>query len=131
MAKFAHQKNILFPVIRDLANGLSVTCFEDQWINPVFIEDIAEVLKRAFQQKLTGVFHLGTRRTFTRVELGEFLAKTLGYDPRLIKYARLSEARFSEPRPSHHLLNSEKVSAILDFQFCEIEDAALDLVCSP
>jgi dTDP-4-dehydrorhamnose reductase len=118
MSRTAHAKNILFPVIRELAAGRRINCLEDQWINPVFVEDIATILKT---RTLNGTFHLGTKRTFTRVELGRFLAQSLGYNSDLILAVKMKA--FSEIRPSHNLLNCEKIA----FTFCEIEEALPDL----
>jgi len=44
MSMTAHPKNILLPVIRNLSAGIPTRCFEDQWLNPVFVEDIAELI---------------------------------------------------------------------------------------
>jgi dTDP-4-dehydrorhamnose reductase len=118
MSRTAHPKNILFPVLRELAAGKKIACLEDQWINPVFVEDIAEVL---MQKDINGIFHLGTKRIFTRVELGRFLAQSLRYNSDLVIPEKMKA--FSETRPSRNLLNCEKIA----FAFCEIEEALPDL----
>jgi dTDP-4-dehydrorhamnose reductase len=127
MSKTTHPRNILLPVIQSLCASKPIGCFEDQWLNPVFVEDIAEVIKCASRQALSGVYHLGTRRIFTRFELAIFLAKSLGYDPALIQAIRLKDMRFSEPRPTHNTLDCRKIESALGFRFTEIEDAITDL----
>lgn len=127
MSKFAQPKNILLPVIRDLAASKPVRCFQDQRLNPVFVEDIAEVLKVAFDRRLRGIYHLGTRRVFTRFELAKFLAVALGYNADLVQSLRMSEVDFSEPRPTHNTLNCDKIETALGFRFTEIEEALPDL----
>lgn len=127
MSKCVHPKNILYPIIQNLAANREVRCFEDQWLNPVFIEDIAEVLKRALNTPLRGVFHLGTKKIFSRAELGRFLATTLGYDPYLIKSILMADMNVSEQRPTHNVLNCDFINDIIDFRFQEIEDVVIEL----
>lgn len=126
MSKNAHPKNILIPMITNLKAHKVSRCFEDQYLNPVFIEDIAEVLKLAILQKLTGLFHLGTRRVFTRAELGRFIAKTMGADFGLIESIRMSEIKFSEIRPTNNSLNCQKIEKALDFSFAEVEESIIE-----
>ncbi len=127
MSKDAHPKNILLPLLQSISESRPIYCFEDQWLNPVFVEDIAEVLKLAFQKKLRGTFHLGTERIFSRAELGRFLAVSLGCDPKLIQSSRMSDMNFSETRPRYNTLNCDKVKTQLCFRFHEVEDAIFDI----
>lgn len=127
MSKTSHAKNILFPILKNLSANKTTHAFEDQWLNPVFIEDISEVIKRSRDSQLNGIFHLGTRQIFTRYELGQFLASSLGYDPNLIQPIKMQNMTFSEPRPSHNTLNCKKIENALDFKFTEIADALKEL----
>lgn len=127
MSKTAHAKNILLPIIRDLKSQKPVRCFKDQWINPVFVEDIAKIIQVAEAKGLKGHFHLGTRRVFSRVELAQFLATSLGLNPDLIEPISMSEIRFSEKRPNHNVLDCHKIETAAGFRFSEIEDEILSL----
>lgn len=122
MSKTAHSKNILLPILRSLKESQPIRCFEDQWLNPVFVEDIAEVIQASCERDLSGVFHVGTRRVFNRAELGRFLATKLGYDPQLIQSISMGDIRFSEPRPTHNVLDCRKIEKALDFRFTEVEE---------
>jgi dTDP-4-dehydrorhamnose reductase len=123
MSRTRHPRNILYPLIRDLAAGKVSRCAEDQRLTPVFIEDIAAALTAAIRQDLSGTFHLGTRRVYTRAELGRFLASSLGFEPKLIESIRLADIGTSEPRPTNNALNCVKIEQALDFSFLEIADS--------
>lgn len=123
MSKTLHARNILTPILRSLQAGQTVNCFVDQWINPVFVEDVAAVLKIAQARSLRGQFHLGTRGVYTRADLGRHLAMALNLDPNLIVPIRMAEVPVSEPRPSHNLLACGKIESAADFCFTELEDA--------
>lgn len=127
MSKTIHKKNILLPILKNLNEGLVSNCFKDQFLNPVFVEDIANVLTKAIRAELVGLFHLGTKKLLTRYELGILLANLFNYDEKLIKSTSMSDMTFSEPRPTNNMLNCEKIEKVLEFKFCEIQEAYLEL----
>jgi dTDP-4-dehydrorhamnose reductase len=127
MSKTPHPRNILAPLIRSLSEGKAARCFVDQWINPVFVEDIAEALTRAMAKELKGTFHLGTRRIFSRMDLGLLLAASLKLDAKLVQPIRIADVKPSEPRSHHDTILCSKIEEALGLRFTEIEDAIPDL----
>jgi dTDP-4-dehydrorhamnose reductase len=127
MSKTNHPKNILYPIIKNLKENKISNCFQDQFLNPVFVEDIAKVITNSINEKISGIFHLGTKTLFNRYELGLFLAKNLNYDVQLIKPTSMKDITFSEIRPNNNMLNCSLIEKTLRFDFCEIEDAFSDL----
>jgi dTDP-4-dehydrorhamnose reductase len=127
MSKTNHPKNILYPIIKNLKERKISNCFEDQFLNPVFVEDIAKVVTNSINEKISGIFHLGTKTLFNRYELGIFLAKNLNYDVQLIKPTSMKDITFSESRPNNNMLNCALIETTLHFQFCEIEEAFSEL----
>lgn len=127
MSKTNHPKNILYPIIKNLKEGKVSNCFEDQFLNPVFVEDIARVIKNSIYEDITGIFHLGTQTLFNRYELGLFLAKNLNYDSNLINPTLMKNMTFSEGRPNNNMLDCTRVEKNLSFKFCEIKEAFSEL----
>lgn len=127
MSQTSHPKNILSPIIKNLKEGKTSLCFEDQLLNPVFVEDIAKVIINSVSKKISGIFHLGTKTLFNRYELGLFLARHLNYDEQLIKPISMKDVTFSESRPYNNMLNCALIEKTLNFQFCEIEEALTEL----
>ena len=123
MSMTTHPKNILYAVIRNLLVGTATKCFTDQWINPVFVEDIAEIIKLSCLKNIGGVFHLGTRQVMSRYEIGRLLADLLGCNPDLIQPSSLQSLLVSEPRPTHNVLSCRKIELALNFRFKEMIDA--------
>lgn len=122
MAKSFHAKNILQPVVRSLKEQKSIRLFEDQWLNPVFVEDIAAVVKKASESGLSGTFHLGTRKIYSRAEIGRVIADFLGLSHKLLKPGYMKDVKTSEPRPHCNTLNCEKVEKALEFRFTELAE---------
>lgn len=127
MSKSLHPRNILSPLLQAFAQNKPARCFTDQWINPVFVEDIAEIVRLAAEKKLNGTFHLGTKKIFSREELGLFLADALGHDAALIQPIQMADIAFSEKRSHHNTIACGKIEKALGFRFCEVEDALAEL----
>jgi dTDP-4-dehydrorhamnose reductase len=126
VSKTRHPKNILNPIIENLKLQKTIRLFEDQYLNPVFTEDIAAVVEKSMKTQLSGVFHLGTRKVYTRADLGRAVASHFNFDSRLIKPGYLKDAVTSEPRPHHNTLSCKKTEEALDFKFTEIAQGLED-----
>lgn len=128
MSLTSHPKNILWPIIKNLSENKCTGCFHDQWINPVFVEDIATALKLCMKKGISGIYHLGTRKMMSRYQIGQLLADLLDCNPELIQPTSRHEVFFSEPRPSHHTLDCRKIESTLNFQFKEIFEVKEQLI---
>lgn len=127
MAKFSHSRNILSPVVERLSRSEPVKCFTDQWVNPVFIEDVAQVVQSSIKKNLVGTFHLGTRQVYSRQEMGELLAEAFGFSKDLVQPIKIADLKFSEPRSHHNTISCSKIEKALGFHFCELQDALVEL----
>lgn len=127
MSKTTHPKNILYETINNIRLEKSMKCFQDQWITPVLLEDIAKIVRLSLDHHLSGEFHLATRQIYSRFELAELLANAFGRGENLINGIKMSDVTFSEPRPTHNILSGKKIESALGFEFQEILPLAQDL----
>ena len=130
MSKNLHPKNILTPVIQNLKSATPVKLFEDQWLNPVFTEDIASVIEKSIHADLSGEFHLGTRTVYNRLGLGQKTAEILGLKSEWIQPSRMKDISLSERRPSHNVLQCQKIENALGFKFTELDEGLRELAIS-
>lgn len=128
ISKSAHPRNILFQVVQDLRASKAIRAFEDQYLDPVFVEDIARVVDAACTHHLNGTYNLGTRRIFTRDELARFLAVSADCDPTLVQAIKITDLNFSERRPNHNTLDCSKIEMALGFRFTEVAEGINELV---
>ncbi len=133
MSRTPHPKSILQAIIRPLTQNQDIRPFHDQWMTPVFVEDIAEVLAHPKLTNLSGTFHLATKRVFTRNELTRLIRdQYLPQSRSQITPMSLTEIPTLEKRPHYNTLDASKIAEALDFRFREIEEelpAVLDLAC--
>lgn len=116
-----HPKNILTQITLPLRTGKDINAFEDQWITPVFIEDIAQILCHQKLENLSGTYHLATKTSYTRYELAHLIKGRLGLkNESKIFPSSLKDFQTTEKRPCFNTLDSTKISSALDFVFTEI-----------
>jgi len=90
--------------------------FVDQWITPVFIEDIAEVLAHLGLAKLSGIYHLATSTVYSRYELACMVSGSE------VIPTNLRDVKTLETRPQYNTLDSSKIRSELGIRFREIAE---------
>lgn len=93
-----------------------VTVVKDQFLKPVFIDQISEAIRLIIKKKKEGIFHLADTTRFNWVELAKTVAEVFGFDEKLIKETTY-EAFIKETdrirSPSDVSLNTKMSEAIL------------------
>jgi dTDP-4-dehydrorhamnose reductase len=110
MGMASHPRNILSQITTNSR------AFTDQWMTPVFIEDIARVIAHPKLEGLSGKYHLATKTPYTRYDLAMLMG-----NPSKIIPATMDDLTTLEKRPRFNTLNSEKICLALDFEFTEIK----------
>ena len=84
--------------LQRLALGLPTPGFTDAWFNPTYTFDLAAILRQCLERNLSGLFNCAARDSMTKFEFGVALARVFGFDPRLVRPARLKDASLAAPR---------------------------------
>lgn len=123
MSLESHPKNIISQAVRVLKSEKKIHAFVDQWITPVFLEDIAEVLAHPEMSQLSGVYHLATKTVYSRYELARLIKNQLdlkeGYE---VIPSKMAEFKTLERRPMYNTLNSDKICSAIGIRFREISE---------
>jgi dTDP-4-dehydrorhamnose reductase len=122
------KRNILWQVIESLEKNEAVKPFHDQFITPVFIEDVAEVAVRAIRAGLNGTFHLAASERMSRLELARRICDRMGKSRELIQPVSMADFDFGEPRGRIYTINSEKIRRALNFEFRKTEAGLASLL---
>jgi dTDP-4-dehydrorhamnose reductase len=115
-------RSILADAAARLRKGEPFACPEDQWITPVYIEDVARSVEVALKRGLSGTFHLATRELVTRLEVVKRVALEIGSDPSLARPCRVADLKTLVPRACHNSLDSQAFERAADFKFRELAD---------
>lgn len=103
-------------LLSSLSAGKEIPLFEDQFVSPSLADNVAEMLAELVERRLPGTFHVAGAEVVNRVQFGLALCEAFGFDARLVRPTRLSEAKLASPRPRHSGLRVEKVAAALKAQ---------------
>lgn len=68
----------------NLMAGKSVSAPDDQFANPILIDNLAELVLEATQKEMIGIAHLGGPDYVSRFDFACIFAEVFGYDPELI-----------------------------------------------
>lgn len=74
-SKTADEKDYIQKIIKSIKAGYSL--FNDQFLTPTYIPDLAVVLGQIASKRLSGVYHVATHPLTTPFEFGSYLAKNL------------------------------------------------------
>lgn len=118
-------RNILSQVISALEKEEVVRPFHDQFITPVFIEDVAKVTEQAILAGLSGIYHVAAEERVSRLELAQKICDRMGKPRELIRPISMADIDFGEPRGRIYTINSEKIRHDLGFEF---RDSAAGLI---
>ncbi len=121
MSQKNHPKNLISQLITTAARGDKIKSFVDQWMNPVFVEDIALVLSQAVEHQLSGIYHLGTRQVLSRFEFAQEAVKKFSLAPELVVPIQLIDIKFHENRSQYSVLNTNLITSKLNLKFMEFD----------
>lgn len=97
--------------LEHLEFGRPVPLYVDEWRSVVSVDDVARALWQLSQTDLTGTWHIGGPRRYSRAEFGRALCAKYGYDPALV-----TEAKRPADRPRDTSLDSSRLAYLLDWQ---------------
>jgi dTDP-4-dehydrorhamnose reductase len=100
-------------VLDRLRADSTVPGFTDVVFNPLFADDLAELLLTLVERDLRGVYHLAASDHVSKFEFGRRIAALFGFDPGRIVPVTFDMADLSAPRPRCTWLNVSKIESVL------------------
>jgi dTDP-4-dehydrorhamnose reductase len=122
LSKDLHPRSIVSGILKPILAGESAKVFVDQWITPVFVEDVCEVVGLAIRAGLCGTYHLAAPDLLSRYEFAKMVCQKLGLDPARLEAVRMSDLQWSEPRGTHNALDASRISQALNYSFTCVAD---------
>ena len=72
-------------VINNLKNRKNISVIDDQFNNPISVEDCSKIIDILISNKCNGIFHAGTNKVISRYDFAKIIATNSNYDSDLIK----------------------------------------------
>jgi dTDP-4-dehydrorhamnose reductase len=95
--------------LKEFINGQTVNGFDNVFFNPLFIQQIAEIIIGFIMSNkiIRGIYHVGSREAVNKFEFLEMLAKAFGFKVKINKTSMSQEGDVFK-RPMNTILNTEK-----------------------
>lgn len=100
-------------ILGKLERAENVPAFEDVHFSPLYVDDLGDVLGEIAERDLQGLYHVTASDGISKYEFARQLALAFGYDPGLVKRARLADAKLTAPRPLDTTLKNTRLAAAL------------------
>jgi len=106
--------NFVTWVLKKLRTGEKATLFQDQWITPTFVDDLAKALLELAEKDVSGTWHVAGPDCLDRPGCGRLIAKVFGLDERLVVSVPSSSVSLPAKRPRNSCLDVTKVEKLLN-----------------
>lgn len=107
------------------SSGKPVALFSDEFRTPVYVTDVAEIVKRivGMQRTQSSLYHVSGGLRLSRVQFGEMYAKVFGFPSSLIERVCQAERPTGVPRPKDVTLSIARIEQELGYRPHRIEEA--------
>lgn len=103
-------------LIRALGQGRPLRLFRDVFFNPLYVEDLCEILAELLESRATGVLNCGGAQSVSKLEFALRLAAAFGFPPPAYTPVSVADAALAAPRPLDMTMN---VDAMRRWRGCE------------
>ncbi len=87
--------------------------FEDVWMSPILVNDLADRLLSIMEQAHPGILHVTGRDCLSKAGFGRIVAKTFGFDPDLVEPTSVADAGLVASRARRPCLRVGRAEAWL------------------
>ena len=105
-----------------LKENKPVDPFIDQFNTPTLVDDLAKSITKIIETDISGLFHATGKTCINRYEFAVKLAKSFGYNDKLVFPVTSKEKKQNAPRPNSTCLDSSKLESAINFQFSNIDN---------
>ena len=110
-------------VVESLKNRKLITVVNDQWNNPTWTNDLANVISMIIDKDIVGLYHYGGKDFMNRFEFAKMIALAFGLDQTLIEPIATTELNWLAQRPLKSGLYTNKIELDLGIEALPIKKA--------
>ena len=97
--------------------------FTNVTFSPLLTNDLARLFFRMMDRGMDGVFHASARDSTTKYDFAVRFARATGFDPSLVKQARLADVKLTAKRPLDTSLSPKRLEKALGEPMPTVDDA--------
>lgn len=129
-ANFALKPDIIQKILDGLKNRNLTPRFSDTTITPTFVDDIARGFATLIDTQLPGIYHLVGDTSLSPYELAQLVARTYGYDEKLVIASSLTEYAKSHPNSfmRNGSMSNQATKDALNLSFKSVADGIAEVI---
>lgn len=101
-------------IISSLEEDKTLNMFEDIDFSPILVSDLAEIIYRALEKNLSGLYHVCGTGTISKYEFGMYVKEIFGFKTGNINKTNSDTMNFKAKRSKHMGMSNEKISRDLN-----------------
>lgn len=108
-------------IINSLKLNKSINVVDDQWNNPTWTKNLAEIIEHVINKNVEGIYNYGGADYLNRFEFAQIIADIFNLDKTLILPISTESLNQSAPRPLKGGLKIEKIEQELDLKCIDLK----------
>jgi dTDP-4-dehydrorhamnose reductase len=92
----------------------------DQYFNPVHVDVVAEVVKRAIENDISGIYNIGSNEDTSKFGFNQQIMKRFGFDDQYLE--GIDSQTLAVTRPNNGTVSSRRIQDILGYKFPPLAD---------
>ncbi len=114
-------------VIDSLKNGQKLNVVDDQFNNPTWTNDFAEIIELVIERDVKGLYHYGGADYLNRYDFALMIADVFDLDHKLIIPIKTTELNQLAKRPLKGGLKTDKIEQTLNIKSNKLSDSLLEI----
>jgi len=106
-----------------LSNNQKVTAPDDLYANPIWIDNLSELILEAIRKKIRGVAHLGGADYMSRFEFARIFAEIFDFETSLVEAVSASSQNRPAKRPQYAGLDISETQPKFATKFLAVREA--------
>jgi len=112
-------------VINSLNEEKDIEVVDDQFNNPIWVNDFSYVIDLVITKNIKGLFHIGSNKIYSRYEFAIMIAKVFGLNDRKIHPIKTEKLNQIAKRPLKSGLIFDKLSSKIEVEKIDLEKSLL------
>ena len=112
-------------VINSLNKEKDIEVVNDQFNNPIWVNDFSHVIDLVITKNIEGLFHVGSNKIYSRYEFAIMIAKVFGLNDKKINPIKTENLNQRAKRPLNSGLIFDKLSSKIDLEKIDLEKSLL------
>ena len=120
-------KNYFMQLIEGVNNKKVMRSPVDQFFNPIHVDVIAEIAKRAIEQDIKGIYNLGSNDMISKYEFNKKILEAFQFDKHFLE--GIDSRSLAVTRPNNGTISSNKIQDTLDYRIQNLDQMIEILYC--